>query len=34
MAYNPDDRFVTAREFRAALSVGTDTLRAARRPTS
>jgi eukaryotic-like serine/threonine-protein kinase len=32
MAFLPDERFLTAREFRAALSVGTDTLRAVRRP--
>ena len=32
MAFQPDERFLTAREFRAALSVGTDTLQAAGRP--
>jgi serine/threonine-protein kinase len=31
LAYQPDERYATAREFRAALSVGTDTLQARRR---
>lgn len=30
LAFHPDDRFPAAREFRVALSVGTDTLRIAR----